>query len=291
MTRYVCCLTGSGQNDHPSNAFAEDAPYICQCNPTVRQLHPDSQFLVMLPHSMKNFILTGAGCFTETQDLTGDDAITDQHDSAALIEEADRCQQPQGSGFDDDADLHEAGSQAHDSYEVSQQLPGSAVDAAAPNPHNWSQALLLKPTSAASPQHQSASTSEHSHLEKISAARQALVKNRGFHHALQEPSKANDNGYQSMHGHLSFGVGKVLSHFAGVQRAFRSTKASEDPVPAAVRFHVMSSGALLVVHAYKSDLGRMLWQIKALLCIAAVCITGPLPLVIRSDFSLSCMRL
>lgn len=183
--------------------------------------------------------MTGACCLAETQDLTEDDIIRDQHGSADLIDEADRCQQLQGSGFDDDADLHEAGSQAYDSHEVSQQPLGSAMNASVPNNHKWSPALLLNFPSADSPQHCSALISEQAHLEKISAARQAHDKNRGFHHALQQDSRANANGYQSMHGHPGFFADKIVSHFAssfGAQRPFRNAEASENLAPAAVSF-------------------------------------------------------
>lgn len=125
-----------------------------------------------------------------TQDLTEDDHMKEQLDTADLLEAADNCQQAQISGLDDDVDLHEMGSQSNDEAQGLQQQPGPSVHDAQPNGHAWPQALLHDSSSTAGPmQQQHPLSSEEIHFSKLAEARQTHMNQRGFHLALQDQVK------------------------------------------------------------------------------------------------------
>ena len=152
-----------------------------------------------------------------TQDSAEDDHIKDAGQTADLIEEADECQQPQGSGsgFDDDAELHESSSQADDQLVDSHQTPSSAVHENIQNGHSWHSALLTDSTSPADQPHQQERASQQLHHDRIAEAQQAHQVHRNFHHTLQGRGTPQHSGYQSMTGHHNvFNPSKLVSCLA-----------------------------------------------------------------------------
>ncbi|KAL3148578.1 hypothetical protein ABBQ38_014010 [Trebouxia sp. C0009 RCD-2024] len=151
-----------------------------------------------------------------TQNASEDDHIRDAGLTADLIEEADRCQTPQGSvsGLDDDANLHGTSSQADDQIVTSDRMPGRLGDGTRTHEHHWPSALVLDPSDTADEALQLHGTaSQQQHHEGMTEAQQARPAHQGFHHALQGQSPAQHSGYQTMNGHGSFKPGKIQDHF------------------------------------------------------------------------------
>lgn len=155
-------------------------------------------------------------CTAGTQNASEDDHIRDAGLTADLIEEADRCQTPQGSvsGLDDDANLHGTSSQADDQIVTSDRMPGRLGDGTRTHEHHWPSALVLDPSDTADEALQLHGTaSQQQHHEGMTEAQQARPAHQGFHHALQGQSPAQHSGYQTMNGHGSFKPGKIQDHF------------------------------------------------------------------------------
>ena len=160
-------------------------------------------------------MLTGSQGATET------DHLRDAAQTAELIEEADRYQQPQGSsgsGFDDGPDPHDLCSTEDDQFlESHQTLPSSAVLEGRPNGHQWHSALLSDPTPPTGQAHQlPKAASQQLHHERIAEAQHAHEWHKSFPHGLRGRSTIQDDGYQSMHGQRSFDPRSVQQHFRGI---------------------------------------------------------------------------
>lgn len=169
-----------------------------------------------------------SGLAAGTQNASEGDYVQDAGETADLVEEADRCQQPQGScsGLLDHPDLHEMGSQADDQIVTSHQMP-SFVEENRTHDHQWHSALVMHPGDLADePPQLHGTTSQQRHHDRIAEAQQAHTAHRGFHRALQGQNLPQPSGYQSMNGHGSFDSSKVLGHF---RRTGVSVKAVADP--------------------------------------------------------------
>lgn len=138
-----------------------------------------------------------------------------------MLEQADRCQQPQGSGgsgLDDDPDLHDLSSPADDQFVGSHQTPpSSAVYEGRPNDHQWRSALLSDPAPPAYQAHQlQKAASEQLHHERIAEAQHAHHVDKNFHRELQGQGTIQHGGYQSMNRQRAFDPGDVQKHFRGI---------------------------------------------------------------------------
>ena len=179
--------------------------------------------------SCRDLCVLGLG----TQNASEDDHIQDAGQTADLIEEADRCQQPQGSasGLDDDAELHDMSSLADDQIVTSDHMPNRVEDGNQTHNHRWPSALVMHPSDAADEAAQLQGTAfQQGGQERVTGSQQADRAHQGFHPALRGPSSAQHSGYQNMNGHSSFNPSKVQNHF---RRSGVSAEAVED-APACV---------------------------------------------------------
>ena len=155
---------------------------------------------------------------TGTQDVSEDDHLRDAGQTADMIEEADRCQQPQGSGergFGDNPDLHDFCSPPDDQFVESHQTPSSsAVPEGKPNGHQW---LLRDPTPGAGQTHQlQKAASQQLHHDRIAEVQHAHQAHKSFHRELQGRGTIQRDGYQSMHGQRAFDPSSVQKHIGGI---------------------------------------------------------------------------
>lgn len=156
-----------------------------------------------------------------TQDASEDDHLRDAGQTADMIEEADRCQQPQGSGncgFDDDPDLHDLCSPPNDQFvDLHQTPPSSAMPEGITDGHQWHSALLNDSTPLAGQAYQlQKAASQQLHHEKIAEVQHALEAHKSFQRGLQGRGTIQLDGYQSMHGQRTFDPSNVQKHFKGL---------------------------------------------------------------------------
>lgn len=158
-----------------------------------------------------------------TQNASEGDHIRDAGQTADMIEEADRCQQLQGSasGLDDDPDLHDMSSPADDQIVTSDRMPSRSEDVSRTHEHQWHSALVVDFSDKALQLHGTAS--QQRHHERMSEAQRT---HQGFHRALQGQSPPEHSGYQTMNGHGSFKPRKIQDHF---RRIGMTVKEVEDP--------------------------------------------------------------
>ena len=166
-----------------------------------------------------------------TQEASEDDHLRDAGHTADMIEHADRCQQPQGSGgsgFEDDQDLQDLSSPPADQFMEPHQAPSSDVHGDRPDSHQWHCALLSGPSPTAEqahPQLQKAA-SQQLHHARIAEAQQVHQSHKSSLQTLQGRGNPQHDGYQSMNGHGPFNPSKFLKKFT-VLGLGRQT--SEDP--------------------------------------------------------------
>lgn len=159
-----------------------------------------------------------------TQDASEDSQLRDAGQTADMIEQADRCQQPQGSGgsgLEDDLDLQDLSSPPDDQFMELHQAPSSAVLGNRPDSHQWPSALLSGPTPTAEQAHHQLlggqkGTSQQVHHARIAGAQQVHQSHKVSLQTLPGRGMPQHDGYQSMNGHGPFNPSKFLQKFTGI---------------------------------------------------------------------------
>ena len=166
-----------------------------------------------------------------TQEASEDSQLRDAGHTADMIEQADRCQQPQGSGgsgLEEDFDLQDLSSPPDDQFMELHQAPSSAVHEHRPDSHQWHTALLSGPTATAEQAHHQLqkAASQQLHHERIAEAQQVHQSHKSSLQTLQGRGNPQHDGYQSMNGHSPFNPSKFVKKFTVLGLG---AKTSEDP--------------------------------------------------------------
>lgn len=173
-----------------------------------------------------------------TQDASEDDHLRDAGQTADMIEQADRCQQPQdsgGSGLEDDPDLLGLSRPPDDQFMEPHQAPSHAVHGNRPDSHQRPSALLSEPAPTAEQAQQllgcQKAASQQLHHERIAGAQQVHHSHKVSLQTLPGRVVPQHDGYQSLNGHGPFDPSKFLRKFTGINLG---GKTLEDPADAAL---------------------------------------------------------